>query len=351
MPRLFLETERMANINSGLGQVCLHLGHELVRQRPSDWEITFLVPPDQVGVFGPSVSYITATRWRRVWHPWKFDVWHSLYQGTRYLPMRKSRFIYTILDLNYLSLPEISDSRKARQKKRYQHRIDRASAVTTISDYVARDVREQLSVPSATPLQAIYCGVNTPGQLPASPPTVKPDGPFLFFIGMIQPYKNIHTMLPLLEAFPEYRLVVAGPNNRPYGREMREQAERMGVSDRLLMPGPIDEATKWWLYAHCEAFLFPSLMEGFGLPVVEAMRYGKPVFSSPLTSLPEVGGPDTFYFPSFEPQVVVDTFRRGMDAYRQDATLSERFRQYSQRFQWDAIAAEYWALYKNIAST
>ena len=53
MPRLFVDTERMSNLTSGLGQVCLHLGRELVRQRPPDWEITFLIPAEQVGVFGP----------------------------------------------------------------------------------------------------------------------------------------------------------------------------------------------------------------------------------------------------------------------------------------------------------
>lgn len=350
MPRLFLETERMANINSGLGQVCLHLGRELVRQRLPDWEITFLVPPDQVGVFGDSaaVEYITATRWRRVWHPWKFDVWHCLYQGTRYLPMRPTRLIYTILDLNYLSLTEFSEQRRARQKRRYQHCIDRAKAVTTISDYVARDVRQQLTVPPATPLQTIYCGVETPDSQPITPPSVRPDGPFLFFIGMIQPYKNVHTLLPLLKAYPNYRLVVAGPDDRPYGEQMREQARQLGVADRLLMPGPIDEATKWWLYDHCDAFLFPSLMEGFGLPVVEAMRFGKPVFCSPLTSVPEVGGPDAFYFPSFEPEAVVETFRRGMDTYKTDPAMPDRLKAHSQQFRWETIAEAYWKLYQNV---
>lgn len=348
MPRLFLETERMANMNSGLGQVCLHLGRELVRQCPPDWTITFLVPPDQVGVFGPSVTYLTATRWRRVWHPWTFDIWHCLYQNSRYLPMRRTRLIYTILDLNYLSLTEFSEQRRAKQKKRYQRSIDRANAVTTISDYVARDVRQQLTVPPATPLQTIYCGVNTPDSLPATPPSVQPDGPFLFFIGMLQPYKNAHTLLPLLEAFPDYRLVLAGPDDRPYGEQIREQARQMGVADRLLMPGPVDEATKWWLYAHCDAFLFPSLMEGFGLPVVEAMRFGKPVFCSPLTSVPEVGGPDAFYFPSFGPDAVVETFRNGMDTYRNDPALPDRLRLYSQQFRWDTVAADYWTLYQDV---
>lgn len=345
MSRLFLETERMSNITSGLGQVCLHLGRELVRQRPPDWELTFLVPSEQVGVFGPSVEYIVARKWHRFWQPRKFDIWHCLHQGSKFLPPRSTRLIYTVLDLNYLSLPEYSEKRKARQKNYYQQCIDRAYVITTISKYVAEDVRRQLVVPKSTCLEAIYCGVDIPATTPMEP-AFRPDGPFLFFIGMLQPYKNVHTLLPILEAFPEYRLVLAGPDKPAYSQQIRQQAERMGVQNRLLLPGPIDENTKWWLYANCDAFLFPSLLEGFGLPVVEAMAFGKPVFTSPLTSLPEVGGSEAFYFPAFDAATVVEIFRRGMQTFRSDPAMPERLRQQSQKFRWEKVAADYWSLYQ-----
>ncbi|GAB3507514.1 hypothetical protein GCM10027341_42190 [Spirosoma knui] len=338
----------MANLTSGLGQVCLHLGHELIRQQPPGWELTFLVPHNQVGMFGPTVRYIVASRWRRFWRPWSYDVWHCLYQGSRFLPLGKTALVYTILDLNYLSLPIYSDQRKARQKKRYQWRINQSAVVTTISNYVAQDVRQQLVIPNDTPLEVIYCGVDVPTNTPQTPPAIPPDKPFLFFIGMLQPYKNVHTLLPLLKAFPEYQLVLAGPDNNAYRGQILEQAKQMGVSDRLLMPGPIDESTKWWFYANCEAFLFPSLLEGFGLPVVEAMAFGKPVFCSPLTSLPEVGGQEAFYFPSFDEEAVIDTFRKGMTAYRNDPDMPDRLRQRSRMFRWDTIAADYWKLYQRI---
>lgn len=350
MPKLFLETERMANLNSGLGQVCLHVGHELVRQRPPGWELTFLVPRDQVGMFGDSVNYVVATRWRRLLRLRGYDVWHCLYQGSRFLPGGRTALVYTILDLNYLAMPDYSDKRKVRQKARYQYRIDRAAVVTTISDYVAQDVRRQMVMPPTTPLEVIYCGVDVPTDAPTTPPTVRPDGPFLFFVGMIHPNKNVHTLLPLLQAFPKYRLVLAGPDHGAYGQQIREQARQMGVADQLLMPGAIDEPTKWWLYAHCDALLFPSLLEGFGLPVVEAMAFGKPVFCSAATSLPEVGGPDAFYFTSFEPETIVETFRRGMAAYNGDPTFPERLRQHSRRFRWDTIAADYWRLYQRLSA-
>ena len=71
----------------------------------------------------------------------------------------------------------------------------------------------------------------------------------------------------------------------------------------------VNDAQKAWLYAHCEAFLFPSLAEGFGLPPVEAMHFGKAVFLSRLTSLPEVGGDAAFYWDDFAPA----SMRRGIE--------------------------------------
>ena len=348
MPRLFLDTERMANLTSGIGQVCLHLGRELVRQQPPGWELTFLVAPNQVGLFGPSVEYIVATRWRRVWHPWKFDVWHCLYQNSRYLPMRHTSLVYTIHDLNYLHLPDYSDRRKARQKARYERIIDQSTAVTTISNYVAQNVRQELTMAPDKRIDVIYWGVEAPVEALNSPPApaIGLTGPFLFFVGMLQPYKNVHTMLPILEAFPDYQLVLAGPDKPAYSEGIRKQAQDMGVADRVLLAGIVDEPTKAWLYAHCDAFLFPSLHEGFGLPLIEAMRFGKPVFSSLLTSLPEVGGPQAFYFPSFEPETVVSTFRQGMEIYRRDPAMPDRLRRYSQQFSWAAAAATYWKLYR-----
>jgi glycosyltransferase involved in cell wall biosynthesis len=351
MPRLFLDTERMANLTSGIGQVCLHLGRELVRQQPPDWEITCLVAPDQVGIFGSEAEYIVATRWRRVWHPWSFDVWHCLYQNSRYLPtpIHRTALVYTIHDLNYLYIADYSERRKARQKARYQRIINQASAVTTISDYVAQDIGQQLMIPPDKKPQVIYWGMEPPAQTPMTPPPTLPGGPFLFFVGMLQPYKNIHTMLPLLNAYPDYQLVLAGPDKPAYSQEIRKQAQEMGVADRVLFLGIVDEPTKWWLYAHCEAFLFPSLQEGFGLPVIEAMALGKPVFCSNLTSLPEAGGLEAFYFPSFELDVVVDTFQQGMATYKKDSAMPERLRAHSQRFTWQAAAHHYWQLYLSVA--
>ena len=114
------------------------------------------------------------------------------------------------------------------------------------------------------------------------PGTARPafmDGrPFLFTIGDITPKKNFHVLVDLLARLPRYRLVVAGNDGNPYASEVRRAAAEKGLSERVVLPGIVSDESRYWLYKNCDAFSFPSLTEGFGLPVIEAMQFGKPVF-------------------------------------------------------------------------
>ena len=369
MPSLFIDTERLRDLNSGLGQVCLHLGHELVRQRPVDldgepWNLTFLVPKDKSGVFGDSVDYIEASWRRKLWIPGQYDVWHCLHQDSVYLPgqsqRKQAKLMLTIYDLNFLERADYSEAKKARRLSQLQRKINRASLLTAGSAFTASVVREHLHIPETLPLNVVYTGVavdpkNTPTDLPVDSRLHAPehrtvtDSPFFLFVGVIHPKKNVHTLLPLLEAFPDYHLILAGPDRHPYAQHIREQAEKLGVADRLLMPGAVDEATKLWLYAHCEAFLFPSLTEGFGLPVAEAMTFGKPVFISNLTSLPEVGGKEAYYFENFEPESMAKTLHDGLHDFGQNPLREDRLRRRAAGFSWPSVAKEYWSLYEGLA--
>ncbi len=362
MPSLFIDAERLRDLNSGLGQVCLHLGHELVRQRPDGWTLTFLVPKGQTGVFGDSVSYIEASWLQKIWIRSRYTVWHCLHQDSGYLPgQSQGKLIMTIHDLNFLERSDYSAEKKTRKLAHSQRIVDRATVLTAISRYTASMLEEHLRIPASKPIHVIYNGVavdpkNTPMDIPAdSAPADAPirsftQSPFLLFVGVIHPKKNVHTLLPLLEAFPDYRLVLAGSDRHPYAQHIREQAQKLGIADRLLLPGPVDEATKLWLYAHCEAFLFPSLSEGFGLPVAEAMTFGKPVFISNRTSLPEVGGKEAYYFENFEPENMAKVLHDGLHDFGQNPLREDRLRRRAAGFSWPAVAGEYWKLYEGLAT-
>ena len=99
---------------------------------------------------------------------------------------------------------------------------------------------------------------------------------------------------------------------------------------------------------NCDAFLFPSLTEGFGLPVIEAMQFGKPVFLFKATSLPEVGGTLAFYWSSFDPDAMAAVFHAGMAAFASDPNYPLESIAHARRFSWDKAASEYLAFYREI---
>lgn len=350
MPRIFIDTERLRDLYNGLGQFCLHLGHEIVQQNPDpeQYKLTFGVPRAEVGVFGDTVQYHTVSWADRLWRSAEYDVWHGTHQDVATLPASPSRFVLTVHDLNFLERTDYSVVKKSTRLAALQHKIGRAAAITTISEYTASVVRQHLTIPDNKPLRVIHNGSTLMPDAPQQRPAfvLESSAPFFLYLGVIHPKKNVQVLLPLLQAFPDYRLILAGDNTHDYALHVRQQAINLDVSEQLLMPGTVSDAEKAWLYANCEAFLFPSLSEGFGLPVIEAMQLGKPVFISNLTSLPEVGGMDAFYFDSFEPDDIVNTFREGMMAYHEDPLRADRLRWYARRFSWTKAAKAYWEVYR-----
>ncbi|MBT8296628.1 MAG: glycosyltransferase, partial [Gramella sp.] len=98
-------------------------------------------------------------------------------------------------------------------------------------------------------------------------------------------------------------------------------------------------------------FVFTSLFEGFGLPPIEAMAYGKPVFLANQTSLPEIGGSEAFYWDKFDPDYMVEVFEKGMNAFDNNkVSYQEKLKVRANSFNWDHTATEYLELYSRVLS-
>jgi glycosyltransferase involved in cell wall biosynthesis len=346
--RLAVDAERIRDPHSGLGQFCGRLARELIRQKPPAAGLTFLVPPGRSGEFGGDVAYVEATAMGRIRSPVRSDVWHATHQDSAFRA-GAARTVLTIHDLNFLRRSDYGRLHRAARLAAVQRRIDRASAITAISEFTAATVREHLDV-DGRPIHVIYNGnpLEPDGEEATSPPPALVDPaalPFFLFVGALHPRKNLHVLVPLLRQLPDRRLVLAGPAGHAYAGRLRADARRLGVDARVVMTGAVDDAARRWLYHHCEALLFPSLAEGFGLPAIEAMGFGRPVFLSRCTSLPEIGGPDAYYFDSFDPADMAGTIARGLASFAADAGAADRLRRRAARFTWRRAAADYWALY------
>lgn len=338
--------EKLKNLNSGLGQVCLALGREYQKQATSDLELSFYIPPSFQSSFGDQFQYVKSKKLHRLFgiKNQKYDVWHCIHQDSKYLPRTKeTKLILTIHDLNFLE--KYQGMKCSLKLRKLQKRVDRAQVITVISKFTEMQVREHLKL-EGKPVVVIPNGNSLDISRVPEKPKFMDQETFLFSIGSISQKKNFHVLLPLLNANPELHLVLAGDlDPEPaYVSELLKVAQTLGVSNRLHLPGPVNHDQKLWLYQHAQAFLFPSLSEGFGLPVVEAMSVGKPVFLSRLTSLPEIGGNEAHYFDSFEPEQMQSVFKNGMLTF--DAGKAQRSIVWASQFSWDQAASAYLALYR-----
>ncbi|MEO5568582.1 MAG: glycosyltransferase family 1 protein [Gemmatimonadaceae bacterium] len=347
------DAERLRNPNSGLGQFCGALGEALLVTKPDDGRVTFVVPPNQLGAYGAGASTIGTAWWHRYRSPLPADIWHATHQDAWIRSPRDARVVLSIMDLNFLERPEYSEARKARRLAAVQRKVDRASAISTISEFTASVVRRHLRVPDI-PLRVIHLG-NPLFRVPDAQPLDTKVATlnlsrrsFFLFVGVIHPKKNVHTLVPLLRAFPAMSLVLAGPNDTVYAAQVRRAADDAGLSHRVILPGVVNESTKVWLYRNSRALLFPSLSEGFGLPVIEAMSVGTPVFLSRLTSLPEIGSDRAYYFDSFSPESMIETIRAGLADFDAHPPRSEELRRHAAQFTWRAAATAYWSLYDEV---
>ena len=253
--------------------------------------------------------------------------------------------VLTIHDLNFLERADYSRWRKFVKLQRLQRKINRMKGLVYISSYVKSVVHGHLEIPGTVMETVIYNGVAVENQTEMTKPKTKT--PYLFSIGL-HPKKNYAAALVLLKYNPDLQWIIAGEDSKDYMTILQKKALELGVSDRLSFTGLVEESEKWTLYQNCTAFIFPSLSEGFGLPVLEAMSYGKPVFLSIKTSLPEIGGKEAYYFQNFEAEHICEVFEKGMQEFNNDSTKSERLKQYAAGFQWERAAKEYCAFYHEV---
>lgn len=272
-------------------------------------------------------------------------LWHSPFQISHYFPSEK-KVLLTVHDLNFLY--ELDQEAQEIELKKLQKRIDRAIHIVAISQYVKNDIQKHLNV-AGKDISVIYNGCSLfKGKSQA--PTFKPKGKFLFSVGTILPKKNFH-VLPCLLQNNDYELILAGLHNNEYEQKIREEAKRYGVDDRVKIIGPIPEGEKHWYYENCDAFLFPSIAEGFGLPVVEAMYYQKPIFLSLHTCLPEIGSKYAFYFNrEFDRELMQKEFKNGIEAFHKGSICPQAMREHALSFSWENAAKQYWDIYEKLLS-
>ncbi len=352
MNKVLVDLHRIGkNPYNGLYTYCYQLGKSLIKMDTSGLDLFYYLPEKKFGIFGDDVKYYNQKSIDKFYkfNTSQFDLWHSTTTVSRYKPFNdKTKFIFTIHDLNFTIEDPGNTSRNKRLLKDIQSLVNRADHLITISQFAKQQASNLLDLGNK-PLSVIYpgCSLVTDNVQPISP-VYTPLKPFLFAIGLIEPRKNFHTLIPLLEN-NDYDLIIAGMDTHEYKQVIINSTNQLNMQNRVKLVGPISEGEKNWYYKNCEAFMFPSYAEGFGLPVVEAMFYGKPVFTSRETSLPEIAGDAAYYFDSFDPNVMKKNFEEGMHHYEEYLPI-EKIKARAMLFTYDNTAAKCIEIYRALLS-
>ena len=346
---VLIDLDRLKDLNSGLGQFALQFGKAISQLEENRLQFTFLVPKKFNGFFGSHVQYETISLKRRYFPSIcrQYDVWHSIHQDSAFSRSSPNTpFLLTIHDLNFIFE---KDPRNANQRlQRLQNKVDQADVINVISDFTRETVRKHLSL-SNKRLVVIHNGVEVKEFSSARRPQYVPKGKLLLSIGVVQEKKNQKTLLEMMKHVPDtYSLVIAGNKNSIYAEELQGAIREAKLEQRIVLPGTISDEEKYWFLTHCNALLFPSKFEGFGIPPIEAMRLGRPVFASNLSSIPEVCGDHAIYWERFEPSYMANILLDGLIRFESEPLRSELAITHSLQFSWNNKVQDYVQLYKQL---
>lgn len=335
---------------NGLGRVSIDFSTELLRRDVKD-SITYLVPVKNHGYARqfPNIEFLTNVK--KIWSGYmrKYDLVHVTHQVSKFSIRKAKKVVLTIHDLNFLYVK--SSSKQKKYKRKVQKLVDKADYLCFISEFTKQECITHLTIEPDKPKSVIYNGVNNLIKSNAKP-TWCPKGEFLFTVGQFTEKKNFHVLIPFLKLLPEsVSLVIAGQNNTSYGEKIKAIVEKEGLNGRVILPHTISEEEKSYLYYHCKAFVFPSIAEGFGLPVIEAMKCNKPVFCSDKTSLKEIGNAFAFFWKTFAPHSMLKVYQQGVSAFDKDQEFQQRQKEYADSYTWKKNVDEYLKVYSSLLKT
>lgn len=277
-------------------------------------------------------------------------------------PLRRTcPAVVTIHDLAFMHYPEILDDAARAYYSQVKANAPRADGIIAVSEATRQDIAQFIDLPieqidviyeAAAPLfQRISLREGEARVLNATP--VEADS-FLLFVSTLEPRKNLPTLLQALriciDRRPDagYRLVIVGRRgwrDEPIFTAVRD----LNLGEHVLFAGGVGQYDLRWLYNACRMYINPSLYEGFGLPLLEAMACGAPCLAAATSSLPEIGGNAALYVPPLDAAAWADEIEALWADEARRAELSRLGMARAQQFSWIRAARETLDVYRRAA--
>lgn len=274
------------------------------------------------------------------WTP-RADLYHGLNQR---LPAKRSGpIISTFHDLFVMTADYSTPEFRARFAAQARDAASRSDLIIAVSRFTADQVEELLAIPAAR-IRVVPHGV--PFRDPGPPQSER--ARTILTVGAMQKRKNT---LRLVEAFertpPGWKLVLAGGTGYESDRIQRRIAESSRSSD-ISQPGYVSSEELNRLYAEASIFAFPSLDEGFGIPVLEAMAAGAAVLTSHSGALREVAGDAALLVDPLDVNSIVEGLSTLMEVQTLREQLAAAGYERARRFSWEASVEQTWKVYREL---
>lgn len=320
-----------------------------------DYVLSFRARPEPPTRRLPLPAALAHRLWARGDRPqadrWLRDV--QLVHGTNYVvpPSRLPRLV-SVYDCWFLHHPEDASPAVRLAGKVLQRAVAGGAVVHTSSDATARAVRELM--PGASVHTVHLAALRLPAPPASSPIPELTSRPFVVAIGTLERRKNLPLLVQAFGALaadrPDLRLVLAGRDGDD--REAIHRAVDALGSDahRVLFTGRVDEGVRSWLLHHAAVLAYPSLDEGFGFPLLDAMQAGVPVVASDAGSIPEVAGDAALLCPATDVEALARNLALALDSPSVRAHLVAAGAERLRRFTWQRCAAEMVDLYRRVAA-
>jgi glycosyltransferase involved in cell wall biosynthesis len=326
---------------SGIAIYSQHMLHGLATQYPAD-KFTYCYRPRQ---FLQATSPALPNTGKAILLPrlptFRAEIFHALNQrvdgrGTR-------RVVSTFHDLFVMTAEYSSESFRERFTRQAREAAQRSDLLITVSEFTAGQVSDLLNIPRSR-IRVIPHGV----ALPANTPNIAREQ-IVLFVGALQTRKNVIRLVEAFETLREpWRLVLAGA---PSGYQAEQILNRINASparERIEVTGYLSQQKLNEFFARASIFAFPSLDEGFGIPVLEAMAWGLPVITSNSSALAELGRDAALLIDPLSVQEIAGALSSLAVSKSLRETLAAAGKLRAEKFTWKKAIEKTYAVYSEL---
>jgi glycosyltransferase involved in cell wall biosynthesis len=275
--------------------------------------------------------------------PPKADLFHALNQRVEF-PVKTCPIVTTFHDLFVMTGDYSTAEFRARFADQARRAAERSDLIIAVSEFTANQVRDLLQ--PAVPVHVVHHGV----YLPPSPPPGEADRQnIVLHVGAIQKRKNIVRLIDAFATLPkDWRLVLAGSARGFAGEEAVAHAKASKAADRIEIAGYVEVERLDELYRTARILAFPSLDEGFGIPVIEAMALGLPVVTSDGSALKEAAGDAAVLVDPQRTESIAEALRTLASAPGLRNQLRDMGWKRAQQFTWSRAVQSTWDCYGSV---